>query len=335
MNAVALVLLSLLAQAAPQVANPEAKARAQALLKEGAQHYQQGAFADALEKFEQAYAVFPSPKLLFNIGQASRELGRPVDAINAFEKFLAQAPDAAPELLTEARRSVEELAPKIGKLLIDCTLAGAEITVDGRQVGWAPLVDMIRLAPGNHQVTAIHPSATPAIQNVIVNAGSVETVVMRPQPISVAAPVSPAPAPAPASTSAPATAPPPAVDLQTAWPPAQAAADNGWWLGRKWTWVAAGSTVVFAGGATIAGLMMQSKFDDLRNSCGRLSTSTTGCSPSDVDAVTLRKNMANVFWGLTAVAAVATGALFYFEGRPVSVAPLAGEVNGMVAEVRY
>ena len=97
MNAASLVFLALLAQAGPQTANPEAKTRAQALLKEGAQHYQQGSFADALEKFHQAYAVFPSPKLFLNIGQASRGLGRLVDAVDAFEKFQAQATDASPE----------------------------------------------------------------------------------------------------------------------------------------------------------------------------------------------------------------------------------------------
>jgi hypothetical protein len=93
--------------------------------------------------------------------------------------------------------------------------------------------------------------------------------------------------------------------------------------------------VVFATTATIAGLMMQSKFDSLRSSCGRLSTSRVGCSQSDVDSVTSLKNSANAFWGLTAAAAVTTGALFYFEGQPVTVAPMAGEVTGVLALVRY
>ena len=331
MNAVSLVLISLLAQVGPQAASPEAKARAQALLKQGAQYYQQGAFADALEKFNQAYVVFPSPKLFFNIGQASRELGRPVDAVEAFEKFLVQATDAAPELNAEAKRSVEELSPLIGKLLIDCTLSGAEITVDGRASGRTPLVDLVRVSPGNHQVTATHPSATPAIQNVTVAAGTVQTVVMRLRSLSEVAAVPLAPVP---------VAPPPpytvsAIDVQALRSPIQPAADEGWWLGRKWTWVAAGSTVVLGVGAIIAGTMMQSKFEDLRNSCGRLSTNRTGCSQSDIDSVTLRKNTANVFWGLTAAAAVTTGALFYFEGRPVTVAPMVGAVTGLLAEVSY
>jgi hypothetical protein len=93
--------------------------------------------------------------------------------------------------------------------------------------------------------------------------------------------------------------------------------------------------VVFATVATASGVMMQSKFDSLRSSCGRATPTNHGCSQSDVDSVTSLKNTANVFWGLTAAAAVTTGALFYFEGQPVTVVPLAGRVTGVVAAVRY
>ena len=71
MNPATFVVLSLLSQAGALPTNPESKARAQVLLKDGAQSYRQGAYADALEKFDQANAIFPSPKLLINIGQAN------------------------------------------------------------------------------------------------------------------------------------------------------------------------------------------------------------------------------------------------------------------------
>jgi hypothetical protein len=332
MNAVALVLFSLLAQAGPPEASPDARSQAQALLKEGAQYYKHSEFADALKKFEQAYAAFPSPKLFLNIGQANRALGRPVDAIEAFEKFLAQAKDIAPELTAEAKRSVDELSPKVGSLRVDCTLAGAAIAVDGRPEGQAPLADPVRVVPGSHQVTATHPSATPAVENVTVAAGTAETVVLR--PLAAVAPVAPAlvPPPPPAPVV---SAPPPPLDVQAAPPADQVGRERGWWLGRKWTWVAAGSTVVFAGAAAIFGASMQSKFDTLNGSCGSAGKTTVACSDSDVASVTTLKNTANVFWGLAAAVAVTTGVLFWVEGRPVAVAPIAGETTGIVASVRY
>jgi hypothetical protein len=38
---------------------------------------------------------------------------------------------------------------------------------------------------------------------------------------------------------------------------------------------------------------------------------------------------------LAGAAAVTTGVLFYFEGRPVTVAPVVGGATGFVAAVRY
>jgi hypothetical protein len=118
-------------------------------------------------------------------------------------------------------------------------------------------------------------------------------------------------------------------------PAPNAAGDGGWWLGRKWTWVAAGSTVLLAAGAVTAGLVMQSKFNSLDKSCGSSSAARLGCSDSDIGAVHSLEITANVFWGLASAAAVATGVLFYWEGRRISVLPLAGGTTGIVAAVRY
>jgi hypothetical protein len=330
MHALSLVLLALLAQATPPSADPDAKAKAQAqvLLKEGAGFYQQGAFADALTKFQEAYVVFPSPKLLFNIGQANRELGRDVDAVLAFEKFLSQASDASPSLLSEARRSVNEIAPKIGKLLIDCSIVGAEVTVDGRNVGKTPLADLVLVSAGSHQVTATHPSTIPVVQTLTVAPGTVQTLVIRPQSLPGAVPVV---APAPSQPVAP------AIDVAAAKPPSEARESRGWWLGRKWTWVAAGSTVAFVAVAAIAGSMMQASYDDLRkNKCGTdAGVHWTGCSADDISSLDTKKNIANVFWGLSAAAAVTTGVLFFVEGRSVTVSPMAGGSTGLLGTVRY
>jgi hypothetical protein len=121
--------------------------------------------------------------------------------------------------------------------------------------------------------------------------------------------------------------------VQAALPPS--GGSEGWWLGRKWTWVAAGSTVLLAAGAITAGALMQSKFDSLRGACGAGNPARPGCSQSDIDSVSSRRTTANVFWGLAGAAAVTTGVLFYFEGRPVTVVPMAGGATGFTASVRY
>jgi hypothetical protein len=323
MTTVSFVLLALLAQTSASTGSPEAKARAQALLKEGTKLYDRGNPAEALEKFKQAYSEYASPKLFFNIGQASRDLGRPVEAIESFERFITEVKDASPEVTAEARKSVVELKTKVGSLLIECTTVGAEIGVDGKLVGLAPLANSVRVTPGNHQVTARHSTGALAMEDINVRAGTIETVVLRPRAVADTVAVMPPLAPA--------------VDLQAR--PAQAAptadADQGWWLGRKWTWVAAGSTVVFTGAAATFGVRMQSRFDSLHSSCGSASQSTVACSKSDINSVNTLKNTANIFWGLAGAAAVTTGILFFIEGRPVLVAPLTGQTTGLFASVRY
>ncbi len=318
-----LVLFSLLAQLAAPSADPRAKARAQGLLTEGSARYEKGDYAGALENFNAAYAAYPSPKLLFNIGQADRDLSRPVEALDAFEKFLAADTDAAPGTTADARKSVAELQGKLGQIRIDCEKAGVEVSVDGKSVGLTPLPEPIWATPGHHQLTARQASAAVAIETVDVTAGSVQAVLLLLHPLAVPMAAKPM-RPLKAAQN---------FDLETT--PLSSETTAGWWLGRKWTWVAAGGAALVGAGAITAGLTMQSKFDSLDKSCGSATVNRPGCSESDIAAVRSREITANILWGVAGAAAVTAGVLFYVEGRPVSVSPLAGGPTGFIAAVRY
>ena len=182
--------------AAPASAQPagdnQAKGRAQALLSEGTTAYGHGDYATALDKFTAAYKIFPSPKLWFNIGQANRDLGRPVEAVEAFDRFLTDAEDAPTETLAEARRSAAELKTRLGQIKVTCMTDGAEITVDGKQVGSAPLGNMIWTTPGRHQVAAQQPGFSPAIEDVTAVAGKAVVVNLDLRPIDLRAANQPA-----------------------------------------------------------------------------------------------------------------------------------------------
>ena len=320
MYAISLVLFAILAQASPSTSDSQNKVQARTLLDQGTKLYEHGDVAGALEKFQAAYAAFPSPKLMFNIGQANRDLHRHLEALEAFEKFLADAPDALPEMTADARKSVSQLQKKLGQVQIDCLTSGAEVSIDGKHVGRTPLPDLIWAMPGHHQITAKHESVAPAVEELDVKAGLVSTVTLH-----LAAAVAADPVPAPEAA--------PAFDLRAISTPG--ARNEGWWLGRKWTWVAGGSTVILAVGAITVGLAMQSKFNSLNSSCGRASSTQPQCSQSDVDSVSSRQTVANVFWSLAAAGVVATGALFYFEGQPMTVVPTAGPMNGAIARIGF
>ncbi len=324
----AIVILALLGAQSDEASVNEAKNKAQTLLSEGTQSFNRGDMAEALDKFKQAYAEFPSPKLLFNIGLTSRNLGRAVEAMDALEQFLLESTDAPPDMVTQAKQSVSELRNWLGNLTIKCSVAGPEIALDGRPLGVAPLPKSLWVMPGSHLVTAKHPDYSLTTVTVDVNAGTVHTLALPMQRLAAEEPVAP-----PESAGGPAGLTDAPVTVATALDaPVQS---NGWWLGRKWTWVAASSSVALAAGAVGFGLSMKSKYDSLNRSCGSDSPGYLGCSSGDISSVTWRRNTANVMWGLSAAAAVTAGVLFVVEGHDVAVAPLAGDATGLLARVTY
>jgi len=221
-------------QPGPSGSDAQAKARAQGLLSEGTAAYGRGDYAAALDKFTAAYKIFPSPKLWFNIGQANRDLGRPVEAVAAFDRFLREAGDAPPETLSEARRSAAELKTKLGQIKITCALDGADVTVDGKPVGSTPLGEMVWTTPGRHQIAVQHAGYSPAIEDASVAAGKTAAVTFDLRPIDLRAPGSTGSAALIGSGSTP-TAPPTSNRKPI--------------YKRTWFWIAAG-VVVAAGAGT-------------------------------------------------------------------------------------
>jgi len=119
-------------------------------------------------------------------------------------------------------------------------------------------------------------------------------------------------------------------------PPLVARSSRSGWRGRTWTWVAAGSAVLCAGGATTFGLLMQSKYDELNRTCGSGSPTRPGCNQSDLDSLDRRKTAANLLWGAAGAAALTAGVLYFIEGhRRVTLSPVAEGFTGLLAAVRY
>ena len=91
----AFLLFSFLVSPSPvAAAEPvdSAKAKAQATLREGNVALEQGRAEDALAKFTEAYRLFPSPKIHYNIGQAHSLIpGHEAQAYEAMLRFLIEA----------------------------------------------------------------------------------------------------------------------------------------------------------------------------------------------------------------------------------------------------
>src|SRR4051794_19833382 len=144
------------------------RVRVRALLLEGQKLVETGEYAEALGRFEKAYALVPSPKIQYNFGVAYNGLDRPADAMRAFQTFVAEAGDAAPANVAKARDYLAKLAKKVGTLELEGDTSGAEVSVDGRSYGTATKVVV---DPGPHQVTVEKAGRSPFFNRLTVAAG--------------------------------------------------------------------------------------------------------------------------------------------------------------------
>jgi hypothetical protein len=176
------------------------------LLREGSTLFDRGDYAAALQKFEDARAVFPSPKIWFNVGAADRALARQVEALDAFQRFLDEAPDAPAESRREAQQAVAALKPALAGLNVECALGGVEVTIDGKSAGVTPIARAIWATPGRHQIAARREGMVPVLQEVTLVAGEERPVALdlRPlAPVAASAPAQPASVTAPVAVATP------------------------------------------------------------------------------------------------------------------------------------
>lgn len=147
------VAVSALAASSPAIAqSAKDKAKATALLKQGAALLEKKDYAEALERFQSAFAIVPSPKIHFNIGLAYEGLARPARAWDAFQKYLDGATSDAEERRADAKKHQEALRSAVAFLQVTSDTPGATVSVDGSEVGRTPLDHPIVLDPGAHQI---------------------------------------------------------------------------------------------------------------------------------------------------------------------------------------
>ena len=125
-----------------------ARAQAQALVTEGV-GFLEADPAAALDRFQRAYAVFPSPKVLINTAAALRKLGRLPQAANVYQRFLDD-PGADSARRAEVQTFLAETDAKVGLVSLTGLPAGAEVQFDGTPAPWLPPTEQAWLPPGTY-----------------------------------------------------------------------------------------------------------------------------------------------------------------------------------------
>src|SRR5204863_8565217 len=103
------------ARAQPAAASDANRDAARRKLVAGVEAMKRGDYQAALARFEEAYALVPSPKIHYDFGLAYVGLGRPADAVTEFERFLAEAPDAPQDKREKAASLLATLRPRVAE----------------------------------------------------------------------------------------------------------------------------------------------------------------------------------------------------------------------------
>ena len=105
------------------------KAQAEAVFAEGLKEHDAQHEEAALGKFEEAYKIYPSPNVLFNIGREEHLLGRWLEAIRNYRAALANEL-LNPNNVALAKTYIRELQTKLGRVEVT---APAHLEREGEQ----------------------------------------------------------------------------------------------------------------------------------------------------------------------------------------------------------
>jgi hypothetical protein len=155
------------AQSAAATATPNARTHFQ----EGLASAQRGEVEAALRHFRTAYELQPHFSVLYNIGQAEATLGRPIQAVDSFERYLK---DGGEQVKAERKASVLELISSNKRLIGQLRVVVAapdrtRVWLDGTELTREQLTKPLPLKVGQHTLLHSHGSSFPVTQTVTVS----------------------------------------------------------------------------------------------------------------------------------------------------------------------
>jgi len=133
------------------VDDPRQRTQALALMIEGVKQLRTKAYDQALANFLEAYAKFPSPKILLNIGSTLRDMGRLADAANTYQRYLSDPATGADRVL-EVKDLLLTLDEKLTILTIRVAPRLSTISIDAGSFIAVGSSLVTRVRPGLHLI---------------------------------------------------------------------------------------------------------------------------------------------------------------------------------------
>jgi tetratricopeptide (TPR) repeat protein len=126
---------------------------AKASFEQGMEAYRQGRYRAAIEQFQEADRLAPSPRLSFNVARAYEQMDDGPHALAAYRDYLRRSPAAENAAETSIRISELELELQktgVQQLSVIATPPGATVIIDDVSRGVAPWTG--ELSPGSHRL---------------------------------------------------------------------------------------------------------------------------------------------------------------------------------------
>ncbi|WP_437984273.1 PEGA domain-containing protein [Sorangium sp. So ce117] len=172
---------------APASAADAAK-RAESLVDKAKSLYLEGKYQEAEAALLVAWELNPTFDVAYNLGNTEYKLQKHREAAQYLSFALRNWPllKAVAKLKPRAEQWLAESRAQVGALKVSVTVAGAEVLVDGKSVGRAPLEGEVFVDPGEHQVEARHLDYEPASRTVGVAKGGTAEVKLAITPVKAA-----------------------------------------------------------------------------------------------------------------------------------------------------
>jgi hypothetical protein len=288
--------------------DPSAKAKE--LFQWAQRLYKQARYAEAISKFEEAYALKPHPVIYFNIGKCHEQLGDTAKALRAYRDYLRLSPDASDrETVNDAIANLERRLKEKGvqQLMVFAEPSSAIIEVDGKPLGSSPA--SVELPAGNHKLSVKAPGFDPVERAFVMSTAHATEMTISLRAQAKAEPPPPPPPLVVADKDAPKKVdltPSGKADVSISTGPSTPRGP------RVFTWLALGVGAAAAGTGVALGLSAQNNANSLR-------TAPEPFKPGDAQALASKATGmatgANVAYGVAGAAVVTAVVLFFVEGR--------------------
>jgi hypothetical protein len=140
---------------APQAARASEKEEARKHYDRAIELVDDGQLEGAIVEFQRSYDLTHHFAVLYNIGQVFVSLAKPVEAVDAYQRYLVDGGKKIPAVRhTEVEKEIARQRARIATLQIRGLPEGAMVRLDGKEIGKAPIAAPVRVGVGTHAIAA-------------------------------------------------------------------------------------------------------------------------------------------------------------------------------------